>query len=132
MLHAYHGVNRNGNAGTLLYVHGNPEGMYRDGEDCVTIADLTEKFIWAEISFDEAPDIVRSKQIVYAPDATMQAMLSDRRGQVFVQQRQSHTAISANLPFSHFLGEWGLRVENIAAAYFQYSIGEGEEVGVSV
>ena len=76
----YLGVNRYGNAGTLLYVHGNPEGMYRDGEDCVTIADLTEKFIRAEISFDEALDIVQSKRIVYAPDVTMQAMLSDRRG----------------------------------------------------
>ncbi len=24
--HSYHGVNRNGNVGTLLYVHGNPAG----------------------------------------------------------------------------------------------------------
>ncbi len=24
--HSYHGVNRNGNVGTLLYVHGNSEG----------------------------------------------------------------------------------------------------------
>ena len=24
--HSYHGVNCNGNVGTLLYVHGNPEG----------------------------------------------------------------------------------------------------------
>ena len=27
--HSYHGVNRNGNVGTLLYVHGNPEGPIR-------------------------------------------------------------------------------------------------------
>ena len=40
--HAYHGVNRNGNIGTLLYVHGNPNGAYREGENCLTIADLTE------------------------------------------------------------------------------------------
>lgn len=27
--HSYHGVNRNGNVGTLLYVHGNPAGAYQ-------------------------------------------------------------------------------------------------------
>ena len=35
--HAYHGVHRNGNAGTLLYVHGNPAGTYEDREGCVTV-----------------------------------------------------------------------------------------------
>ena len=40
--HSYHGVNRNGNVGTLLYVHGNPEGAYQDGKGCTTIAELTE------------------------------------------------------------------------------------------
>ena len=33
---SYHGVNRNGNVGTLLYVHGNPEGIYQDSIDCMT------------------------------------------------------------------------------------------------
>lgn len=37
--HSYHGVNRNGNVGTLLYVHGNPEGAYQDFKGCMTIAD---------------------------------------------------------------------------------------------
>lgn len=69
MYHSYHGVNRNGNAGTLLYVHENPAGRYLDGEDCVTIADLTEQYIRAEISFDEALQMVKTKRIVYAPDA---------------------------------------------------------------
>ena len=27
--HTYHGVNQNGNTGTLLYVHGNPAGAYQ-------------------------------------------------------------------------------------------------------
>ena len=82
--HVYHGIHRNGNVGTLLYVHGNPDGRYRASADCVTVADLTERFIRAELSFDDACRIVRTKRIVYAPDATMQAMLSDRQGRTLV------------------------------------------------
>ena len=82
--HSYHGVHRNGNAGTLLYVHGNPAGAWEDGSGCMTIADLTEGFIRGRISFDQALDLVRTKKIVYAPDATMQAMLSDRQGRTLV------------------------------------------------
>lgn len=82
--HAYHGVNRNGNVGTLLYVHGNPEGAYQNSERCMTIADLTEQFIQAKISFDDALQIVQTQKIVYAPDATMQAMLSDRQGRTLI------------------------------------------------
>ena len=82
--HAYHGVHRNGNAGTLLYVHGNPAGTYEDREGCVTVADLTEQFIRAQITFDEACSIAGTKKIVYAPDATMQAVLSDKGGRTLV------------------------------------------------
>ena len=82
--HSYHGVHRNGNAGTLLYVHGSPAGTYREGPDCLTIADLTERFIQAEITFDQALALVQTRRIVYAPDATMQAMLSDRQGRVLI------------------------------------------------
>lgn len=42
MRHSYHGVNRNGNVGTLLYVHGNLSGTYQDSKDCITIADLVQ------------------------------------------------------------------------------------------
>ena len=38
----------------------------------------------AEISFDKALDIVKKKKIIYAPDATMQAMLSDKKGRVLI------------------------------------------------
>lgn len=82
--HSYHGVNQNGNVGTLLYVHGNPAGAYQSGRNCITIADLTEQFIKAQISFDDALQIVKSKRVVYAPDSTMQAMLSDIRGRTLV------------------------------------------------
>lgn len=82
--HSYHGVNKNGNVGTLLYVHGNENAKYRDSEECVTISELTEKFIKGEISFDKTLDIVRKKKIIYAPDATMQAMLSDKKGRVLI------------------------------------------------
>ena len=68
----------------MLYVHGNPEGIYQDSIDCMTIADLTEQFIQAKISFDDARQIVQERKIVYAPDATMQAMLSDRQGRTLV------------------------------------------------
>lgn len=82
--HSYHGVNQNGNVGTLLYVHSNSAGAYQDGGNCMTIADLTEQFIKAQISFDEVLQIVKSKKIVYASDATMQAMLSDVHGRTLV------------------------------------------------
>ena len=82
--HSYHGVNQNGTVGTLLYVHGNFAGTYQDCGNCITIADLTEQFIKAQISFDEVLQIVKSKKIVYAPDATMQAMLSDVHGHTLV------------------------------------------------
>lgn len=82
--HAYHGINRNGNVGTLLYVHGNPAGRYRGTRDCITVADLTEQFIQAKISFDEAVRIAREKKIVYAPDTTMQAVLSDQKGRTLL------------------------------------------------
>lgn len=82
--HSYHGVNRNGNAGTLLYVHGNPAGAYQAGGDPITIADLTEQFIKAQLSYEDVLQIVQSKTVVYAQDATMQAMLSDIHGRTLV------------------------------------------------
>lgn len=82
--HSYHGINRNGNVGTLLYVHGNPAGAYRDASDCRTIADLVEQFIQAQITFDDVLQLVKKKKIVYAPDAAMQAMLSDREGRTLI------------------------------------------------
>lgn len=82
--HSYHGVNQNGNAGTLLYVHGNSAGAYQDSPDCITIADLTEQFIKAQVSFDDVLRIVKEKNVVYAPDSTMQAMLSDIHGRTVV------------------------------------------------
>lgn len=84
MYHSFHGINKNGNVGTLLYVYGNENARYIESEDCITISELTEKFIKAEISFDKALDIVKKKKIIYAPDATMQAMLSDKKGRVLI------------------------------------------------
>ena len=43
--HSYHGVNRNGNVGTLLYVHGNPTGYDSEDSSCMFISDLTEQYI---------------------------------------------------------------------------------------
>ncbi len=82
--HSYHGVHRNGNVGTLLYVHGNPAGAYQNAAGCMTIADLTEQFIRAQLTFDDALRLVQTRKMVYAPDATMQAMLSDKRGRTLV------------------------------------------------
>lgn len=82
--HTYHGVHRNGNVGTLLYVHGAPGGLYMDSFDCMTIVDLTEQFVQARLSFDDAVHLVQTKKITYAADATMQAMLSDRYGRTLI------------------------------------------------
>lgn len=82
--HSFHGVNRNGNVGTLLYVHGHPNAKYREDEGSMTIADLTERFIQGELGFDDALEMVQTRKIVYAKDATMQAMLSDHSGRVLM------------------------------------------------
>lgn len=82
--HSFHGINRNGNVGTLLYVNGNKNGEYQDGEGYITVADLTESYIKGEILFEDALGIVQNKKIVYAKDATMQAMLSDNNGRVLI------------------------------------------------
>lgn len=82
--HSFHGVHRNGNAGTLLYVHGNPQGRYVEGNASYTIADLTENYIRGILSFDEVLHILQEQKIVYAPDTTMQAMLSNRYGRVLL------------------------------------------------
>ena len=82
--HTYHGVNRSGNAGTLLYVHENPAGAYRDDPACVTIADLTEHFLQGQLSLDDVLRLAQSRPVVYAPDATMQALLSDASGRALI------------------------------------------------
>lgn len=82
--HSFHGVNKNGNVGTLLYVNGNEKGKYSNAPKCRTISDLTESFVKGVISLDEALNIVQNNRIVYAPDATMQAMLSDKNGRVLI------------------------------------------------
>ncbi|MDR2939496.1 MAG: conjugal transfer protein [Clostridiales bacterium] len=82
--HSYHGINKNGNVGTLLYVHGNEAGMYNHEYGCITVSDLTEKFIKNELSFEDATRIAKTKKITYAPDATMQAMLSDINGNALI------------------------------------------------
>ena len=82
--HSFHGVNRNGNVGTLLYVHENKNAEFSDDNNGYTIADLIENYTKAQISFDDAVNIVQSKRIVYAPGATMQGMLSDKNGRVLL------------------------------------------------
>lgn len=82
--HSFHGINENGNVGTLLYVNGNENGQCMNDNMCITIADLTEDFIKGRISMDDAINIVKNNKIVYAKDATMQAMYSDRKGRVLI------------------------------------------------
>lgn len=82
--HSFHGINRNGNVGTLLYVNGNEKGKYIADEKCCIISELTESFIKGMITIDDAINIVQNNKVVYAPDATMQAMLSDKNGRVLI------------------------------------------------
>ena len=63
--HSFHGINRNGNVGTLLYVHGNDNAQFCSNESCYTIADLTENFIKGNLSFDDSLEIVKKKKITY-------------------------------------------------------------------
>ena len=72
------------NVGTLLYVNGNEKGKYSNAPKCRTISDLTESFIKGVITLDDVLNIVQNNRIVYAPDATMQAMLSDKKGRVLI------------------------------------------------
>lgn len=82
--HSFHGINKNGNVGTLLYVNGNKNGKYiRDRKSC-TISELTESFIKGAITLDDALNIIQNNKVVYAPDATMQAMFSDKKGRVLI------------------------------------------------
>lgn len=98
--HGYHGVHANGNVGTLLYVHGNPAGAYRTGKDCVTIADLTEAFISGALSYEETRMLIAHKAVTYAPDATMQAMLSDAEGRTLIIEPGIGWREETNTPFS--------------------------------
>lgn len=82
--HSFHGINKNGNVGTLLYVNGNEKGKYIADKKCCTISELTENFIKGAITLDDALHIVKNNTVVYASDATMQAMLSDKYGRVLI------------------------------------------------
>lgn len=82
--HTFHGINKNGNVGTLLYVHGNEGGKYSTKHNMITIADLTEDFIQGKITLDDALHIVQNQTVTYAKDATMQAVLSDQLGRVLI------------------------------------------------
>jgi hypothetical protein len=82
--HSYHGVNANGNVGTLLYVHGNERALKNKEGDCYTIAELTERFVCGGLSFEEAVEIAQEKEIIYENGATMQALLSDKNGRVLI------------------------------------------------
>lgn len=106
--HSYHGVNKNGNVGTLLYVHGNPNGAYRNSPDCLSIADVTEQFIQGKRSFDDILHLLQEKIIVYAPDATMQACLSDQYGRALIiepgigwREEQHGTTLLTNYSLLH-------------------------------
>lgn len=82
--HMFHGVHAGGNAGTLLYVHENGKAAACGTPDRVMISDLAECYIKNELTFDTALKTVRNREIVYAPDATMQAMLSDSKGRALI------------------------------------------------
>ena len=84
LYHTYHGVNASGGAGTLLYVHPNEKASEFGAPGSVAISELTERYVRGECTFPEALETVRQKRIVYAPDASMQSMLSDRNGRALM------------------------------------------------
>lgn len=82
--HSYHGVHKNGNAGTLLYVHGNAAGSGENSPGSPVIPELTEPFIQRRSTLENILLLLTSQNVVYAPDATMQAMLSDSAGRTLI------------------------------------------------
>lgn len=82
--HGYHGVHQRKHRDPALCPRQPSGPIPRPGSDALTISDLTEQFIQAQISWEEALSIVQTKKIVYAPDATMQAVLSDRYGRTLL------------------------------------------------
>lgn len=82
--HAYHGVNANGNVGTLLYVHECEAGKYRRSPACYRIDLLAERFLRGGMSFDGAVKTAAEKKIVNVPDCSMQLFLSDAAGRVLM------------------------------------------------
>ena len=87
--HSYHGVNRNGNAATLLYAHPARKAKWaaenaQTPAGTIQISDLTEQFIRGNLSFDEVSGLLEKKEMIYAPDASMQALLSDASGRVMI------------------------------------------------
>jgi hypothetical protein len=75
----YHGVNANGNVGTLLYVHECEAGKYRRSPACYRIDLLAERFLRGGMSFDGAVKTAAEKKIVNVPDCSMQLFCRTRR-----------------------------------------------------
>ena len=50
----------------------------------MTVADLTEAFVLGQLTWEGALEVLQAKRITYAPDATMQAMLSDKSGRTLL------------------------------------------------
>ncbi|MEY8338841.1 conjugal transfer protein [Lachnospiraceae bacterium 62-35] len=69
---------------TRFVYNGNEKGKYSADKGHITIADLTENYIQGKLSFNDALDIVQNQKIVYAKDAAMQAMFSDKNGRVLI------------------------------------------------
>ena len=82
--HSFHGINRNGNVGTLLYVHGNDNAQFCGNESCYTIADLTENFIKGNLSFDDSLEIVKKRKLLMLLTLLCRLCFPDRTGRVLI------------------------------------------------
>lgn len=83
--HSYHGVNKNGNFATLLYVQGNENAQPSNAANNeIAIHNFAEEYIKGNISYNDALAMLRKDKIVYAEDTTMQALFSDARGRAVI------------------------------------------------
>lgn len=82
--HSYHGVNSNGNVGTLLFVHGNKKARDENQPGAVRIGELTEQFVKGTFPLDEACQLVSQRPLAYDPGTSMQALLSDKSGRSLI------------------------------------------------
>lgn len=79
-----HGVNRNGNFGNLPYMNAPGKGVYRRGKNVHRLDLLVDAYISGKRTFDEVLGIVREKDIVNVPNASMHSLLSDGRGRMLL------------------------------------------------
>lgn len=81
-----HGVNGSGEFGNLPYMNGTPERRRRGGANVYRIDLLTDRLLRGRLSFDEARELVKTRELVNIPGASMHSLLGDSRGNMLLAE----------------------------------------------